>query len=41
LFVCKSLIEEGGGRIELLSAVGEGTTVNLFLPSGPPAKAAG
>jgi signal transduction histidine kinase len=40
LFVCKSLIEEGGGRIELLSAVGEGTTVNLFLPLGPPAKAA-
>jgi len=36
LFVCKSLIEEGGGRIALQSSTGEGTTVNLFLPLRPP-----
>ena len=40
LFVCKSLIEEGGGRIALQSAVGEGATVNLFLPLRPPEKTA-
>jgi two-component system NtrC family sensor kinase len=38
LFVCKSLIEEGGGRIVLQSSVGEGTTVNLHLPLRPPEK---
>jgi two-component system NtrC family sensor kinase len=41
LFVCKSLIEEGGGRIGLQSKVGEGTTVNLVLPLRPPERAAG
>ena len=40
LFVCKSLIEEGGGRIVLQSSVGEGTTVNLHLPLLPPEKTA-
>ena len=40
LFVCKSLIEEAGGRIVLQSAVDAGTTVNLFLPLCPPLKAA-
>jgi len=40
LFVCKSLIEEGGGRIVLHSSPGEGTTVDLFLPLRPPEKTA-
>ena len=41
LFVCKTLIEEAGGRIALESSPGEGTTANLFLPSSPPDKAPG
>ncbi len=32
LFLCKSLINEGGGRIELASAPGAGTTAKLSLP---------
>ncbi|MEY2920905.1 MAG: hypothetical protein RL261_2210 [Pseudomonadota bacterium] len=32
LFLCKTLIEQSGGRIELASTVGAGTTVNLLLP---------
>jgi len=40
LFVCKSLIEEGGGRIVLHSSPGEGTTVDLFLPLRPPEETA-
>ena len=32
LFLCKTLIEQGGGRIELESRVGLGTTVSLHLP---------
>ncbi len=32
LFLCKKLIEEGGGRIELASTEGAGTTARLFLP---------
>jgi signal transduction histidine kinase len=40
LFVCKSLIEDGGGRIVLQSTVCEGTTVNLNLPLRPPEKTA-
>jgi two-component system NtrC family sensor kinase len=33
LFLCKTLIEEGGGRIALESAPGVGTTAALYLPS--------
>jgi len=32
LFLCKTLVEQSGGRIELASIAGEGTTVNLLLP---------
>jgi two-component system, NtrC family, sensor kinase len=32
LFLCKTLVEQAGGRIELASTPGEGTTVSLFLP---------
>ena len=35
LFLCKTLIEEEGGRIELDSTLHVGTTVNLLLPLGP------
>jgi len=37
LFVCKSLIEQGGGRIELESALGEGTTATVHIPLASPA----
>jgi two-component system NtrC family sensor kinase len=36
LFVCKSLIEKSGGRIELSSTPGEGTTATIFIPLRPP-----
>jgi two-component system NtrC family sensor kinase len=32
LFLCKTLVEQAGGRIELASTPGEGTTVSLLLP---------
>ncbi|HJV59837.1 MAG TPA: ATP-binding protein [Albitalea sp.] len=32
LFVCKSLIEEAGGRIELASVPGEGSTATVHIP---------
>ena len=32
LYLCKMLIEEMGGRIELESTVGAGTTAQVFLP---------
>jgi signal transduction histidine kinase len=32
LFLCKTLIEQSGGQIELASTVGTGTTVSLYLP---------
>lgn len=32
LFLCKTLIEEGGGRIELTSTLSVGTTITLYLP---------
>lgn len=32
LFVCKSLVEENGGRIRLASVPDEGTTAALYLP---------
>jgi signal transduction histidine kinase len=32
LFLCKTLMEEAGGRIALASAPGSGTTATLFLP---------
>ena len=34
LFLCKSLVEQAGGSIELASTPGAGTTVNLRLPLG-------
>jgi signal transduction histidine kinase len=37
LFLCKTLIEQSGGQIELASIVGAGTTVSLFLPLACPA----
>jgi len=39
LFVCKTLIDEAGGRISLTSKPTEGTTATLHLPLRPPAKA--
>jgi len=38
LFLCKTLIEQSGGRIELTSTVGTGTTVNLMLPIVTPSR---
>ena len=35
LFVCKSLIEKAGGRIELASAADVGTTATIHLPLRP------
>ena len=32
LYLCKTLIEDIGGRIELISAVGSGTTVHVRIP---------
>ena len=32
LYLCKALMEEAGGRIELASTPGKGTTASLFLP---------
>ena len=40
LFLCKHLIEEGGGNISLESAVGRGTTVSLTLPLAHPQRLA-
>ena len=36
LFLCKTLMEEAGGRIDLVSTPGAGTTATLFLPLAPP-----
>ncbi len=36
LYLCKTLIEQTGGRIELASVDGEGTTVSLLLPGVTP-----
>jgi signal transduction histidine kinase len=35
LVVCKNLVEGNGGRIEVESKPGKGTTVTLVLPAGP------
>lgn len=35
LFVCRSLVEKDGGRIELSSVAGEGTTATVRLPLEP------
>ena len=35
LFVCKNLIEKAGGRIDLASAVDQGTTATIHLPLRP------
>lgn len=40
LFVCKSLIEKDGGRIELASTPGSGTTVTVRIPRNAPGQAA-
>jgi signal transduction histidine kinase len=32
LFLCKTIVEQAGARIELASIQGEGTTASLFLP---------
>lgn len=37
LYLCKMLIEEMGGRIELQSTIGEGTVANIKLRFDPPA----
>jgi two-component system NtrC family sensor kinase len=34
LFLCKTLVEQAGGRIELVSTPGAGTTASLILPVG-------
>jgi len=36
LFVCKTLVEQAGGRVALVSKLDEGTTANLRLPLRPP-----
>jgi len=41
LFVCKSLVDKGGGRIELASTPGSGTTATVHLRLVPPAEHAG
>jgi len=41
LFVCKTLVEDAGGRITLASTEDEGTTVKLCIPLRPPHKAKG
>jgi signal transduction histidine kinase len=35
LYLCRTLVEQQGGRIELSSSVGVGTTANVFLPLQP------
>ena len=32
LFLCRALIERAGGRIELVSTPGAGTSANVYLP---------
>ncbi len=41
LFLCKTLMEQAGGRIELESQPGAGTTVRVFLPLVAPDGAGG
>ena len=41
LYLCKTLIEQQGGRIEITSTPDGGTTIRLFLPSGADAKVEG
>ena len=40
LFLCKTLVEQSGGRIDLASTEGAGTTVSLYLPIGGPSRMA-
>ncbi len=35
LSICKEIVEHHGGRIEVRSAAGKGTTFDLYLPTGP------
>lgn len=39
LFMCKTLIERGGGRIAIASSPGRGTRVDVDLPTQPPGSA--
>lgn len=41
LFLCKTLVEQDGGRIELASIVNVGTTVSVFMPLRATAETAG
>ena len=41
LFLCKTLTEQAGGRIELESTMGAGTTVSLYLPPATAAETGG
>ena len=41
LFVCKSLIEKDGGRIELASNPGAGTTATVSIPLAAPGQVSG
>lgn len=41
LFIVKSVVSAHGGSIEVTSAVGEGTTFDLFFPEAPPVNARG
>jgi len=36
LATAKRYVEEAGGRLEIASVVGRGTTVRLWLPAPPP-----
>ena len=41
LFIVKSVVSAHGGTIEVTSAVGEGTTFDIFFPDTPPVNARG
>ena len=40
LSICRDIVRHHGGRIDVASTVGKGTTFTLSLPAGPPAAAA-